>query len=343
MQNEITSHSDLVDFQGNLIVSGWAKQLLVNYDREKIRSNPLRIKEWDYYEIINPDFGIVLLIYDVGYMAKAIVKWMDFQTHEVEEVSETLWFSKGALNLPATAETGDIKFKKGCSTWNCSWDHSLERREFTFNFPKFRENAGISGQIFLSRPQQMDTMVNVIPFKKKNQFVYVQKANCMIPAGTVTVAGKEYDLSEKNHSYGCLDWSRAVFPYHVEWCWSTASGKVGQVPFGFNIDYGFGLTSSKNMLFYDNQGHHLDEATYTWNRNNPWDPWTFTSCDNRVNLTLSPIHVDKEDMNLIILKTKCLKVYGFITGEVVLDDGQTLAIRPEDKLFGSAEAVVNYW
>ena len=89
MQNEITSHYDLVDFQGNLIVSGWAKQLLVNYDREKIRSNPLRIKEWDYYEIINPDFGIVLLIYDVGYMAKAIVKWMDFQTHEVEEVSET--------------------------------------------------------------------------------------------------------------------------------------------------------------------------------------------------------------------------------------------------------------
>lgn len=30
-----------------------------------------------------------------------------------------------------------------------------------------------------------------------------------------------------------------MFPYRVEWRWSTASGIVGSVPFGLNIDYGF--------------------------------------------------------------------------------------------------------
>ncbi|WP_371802852.1 DUF2804 family protein [Candidatus Lokiarchaeum ossiferum] len=216
MQNQITSPSELLDHRGNLKQSGWAKQLLLNYDRNQIRGHQFRIKEWDYYEIINPEFGIVLLIYDIGYMAKVIVKWMDFITHVSEEVSETIWFSKGSLNLPSSSEKGDILFKKGNSLWECKWDYSAEQREFNFTFPKFRNNSGISGHIYLSRPKKMDTMVNVIPFKKKNQFVYVQKANCMIPTGEVLVAGQKYLFSEENHSFGCLDWSRAVFPYHVE-------------------------------------------------------------------------------------------------------------------------------
>ncbi|XEO78826.1 hypothetical protein WKT22_03866 [Candidatus Lokiarchaeum ossiferum] len=97
------------------------------------------------------------------------------------------------------------------------------------------------------------------------------------------------------------------------------------------------------MLFYDYQGHHLDTVEYTWNNEDPSQPWSFTSPDNRVNLTLTPVQVDNEGMNLILLKTKCLKVYGFFTGEVILEGGQKLIIRPEDKLFGSAESVVNYW
>lgn len=343
MQKQITSPSDLFDHQGNLIQSGWAKQLFLHYNRDQIRGHKLRIKEWDYYEIINPDYGIVLLIYDVGYMAKAIVKWMDFRTHESEEVSETVWFSKGALNLPASAEKGNIRFTKRNSVWECQWDHATEQREFTFNFPQFQNNSGISGHICLTRPKKMDTMVNVIPFKKNHQFVYVQKANCMIPKGEVLVAGEKYLFSEDNHSFGCLDWSRSIFPYHVEWCWSTASGIVNGVSFGLNIDYGFGQESSKNMIFHNYQGHHLNTVEYTWNKDKPSEPWIFTSEDNRVNLTLTPIQVDHEGMNILLLKTKCLKVYGFFTGEIELDDGQKIVIRPEDKLFGSAESVVNYW
>ena len=100
-------------------------------------------------------------------------------------------------------------------------------------------------------------MVNVIPFRNPRHFVYVQKIVCMPALGEVNLGGEIYKFEgESNDSYASLDWSRGVFPYRTEWWWSYASGKVDGKYFGFNIDYGFGTESSKNMLFY--------EARATW-------------------------------------------------------------------------------
>ena len=72
--------------------------------------------------------------------------------------------------------------------------------------------------------------------------VQIKSAGCRITSYNVCytkllrvkIGDKEYLFSEKNNSNGCLDWSRAVFPYHVEWRWCTASGRVGGIPFGLN-------------------------------------------------------------------------------------------------------------
>ena len=85
MQQEITSAGDLLDARGRLATSGWARKPLLRYDRGRVAASALRIKEWDYYEIINPDYGIVLLMYDIGYQARAVVKWMDFRAGTFDE------------------------------------------------------------------------------------------------------------------------------------------------------------------------------------------------------------------------------------------------------------------
>ena len=90
MQLEIKQAHDLLDDQGCLIESGWAKKLLLKYVRSKVHAGNLRIKEWDYYEIRNPDYGIVLLIYDVGYLANAQVTWLDFRNHTEEAITPLL-------------------------------------------------------------------------------------------------------------------------------------------------------------------------------------------------------------------------------------------------------------
>ncbi len=341
MQKEITSAGDLLDGRGRLAASGWARQPLLRYERGRVAASALRIKEWDYYEVINPDYGIVLLIYDIGYQGRAIVKWMDFRAGTFEEHGLTLWFTRGGMGLPASSETGDVVFDRGGVRWVCR-RRKDGVRAFGFSFPGFRGGAGLSGEMELAQPPG-DTMVNAIPFRRATRFVYVQKINCMVPNGRVKIGGDEYRFSLDNHSHGCLDWSRAVFPYHVEWQWCTASGVVGGVPFGLNIDYGFGTESSKSMIFHDNVGHHLDKARFTFDRADPMKAWTFTDGDNRVDLTLTPVCIERGGTNYVVLRTSLLKAYGFFTGRVLLDGGRWIQISQSDRLFGSAEAVQNYW
>lgn len=341
MQKEITTEGDLLDDRGRIVNAGWARQPFLRYDRSRVAASALRIKEWDYYEIVNPDYGIVLLVYDIGYQARVVVKWMDFRAGTFKEHGPTLWFTRGGMGLPPTSETGDVVFDRGGVRWAC------RRREggiraFEFSFPDFGGGAGLSGEIELTQPRG-DTMVNAIPFPHRTEFVYAQKINCMVPDGRVKMGGEVYDFSTGNHSFGCLDWSRAVFPYRVEWRWCTASGTVGGVPFGLNIDYGFGTESSKSMIFHDNKGHHLDDARYTFERTEPMKAWTFSDDDNRIDLRLTPVCIESGDTNFVVLRTRLLKAYGFFAGRVRLDDGRWIEISKDDRLFGSAEAAVNRW
>ncbi len=341
MQKEITAPDELLTSRGTLNKSGWSRQLLLNYDRSKIAASGLRIKEWDYYEVINPDYGIVLLIYDIGYQARAVVKWLDFKKGTMIEEGATLWLTKGALNLPPSSDDGDVRFGKDGVLWECLRDGE-GRRLFKFRFPGFPEGP-LEGEITLTLPKGQDTIVNAVPFKNPKHFVYAQKINCMRPEGSVKIGDKEYLFSEKNNSNGCLDWSRAVFPYHVEWRWCTASGRVGGVPFGLNIDYGFGTESNKSMIFHNDRGHHLENPRYTFNADDPMQDWVFTDPGGRIDLKLKPVFLEKSGTNFVILKMSVLKVYGFFTGRVVLDDGSAVDVTENDRLFGSAEAVVNYW
>jgi hypothetical protein len=62
-----------------------------------------------------------------------------------------------------------------------------------------------------------------------------------------------------------------------------------------------------------------------------------------VDLTLKPVSLERGGTNFVILRMSVLKAYGFFTGRVRLDDGRWIEIGESDRLFGSAEAVENYW
>ena len=52
-QHEITERHPLLDENGHLIETGYARSLILDYDRKRIKANSLRIKEWDYYLVYN--------------------------------------------------------------------------------------------------------------------------------------------------------------------------------------------------------------------------------------------------------------------------------------------------
>jgi len=64
MQHRITEKKPLLDARGRLTEPGYATSLVLDYNRNDIKANKLRIKEWDYYLITNGKIGVALTIAD---------------------------------------------------------------------------------------------------------------------------------------------------------------------------------------------------------------------------------------------------------------------------------------
>ncbi len=342
MQKEITQRTDILDADGKVINSGWARDDLFNYNRSKIKPGPYRIKEWDFWEVFNPDYRIVLNIFDIGLFALAQFTFTDFHAKKAVNAGMLRLFSKGKTGNPISWRYAKpLRFARGKS-W---MEFSREGNTIVLkcDFPKAVKGKGISGEARLEVPPNTDGIVNLIPFEDPHQFVYAEKL-CALPAnGSFKVGDRTTEFSPKNNSWGVLDWTRAVFPHKNHWKWCTAAGTINGESFGFNFDYGFGTESSKNMLFVAGRGHHLDEIAYQHDKKHLDAPLLITSNDHRVHLTQNPIFAETQGVDLGILAMKGMATYGFFTGEVVLDSGEKLQIRENDKVFGWAEEYYQKW
>ncbi|NLE16582.1 MAG: DUF2804 family protein, partial [Spirochaetales bacterium] len=87
MQTEITQAQDLLDAKGRIIQEGWARQPYWTYERRKIKGGALKIKEWDYYAVINQQQGyaVTATISDLGYAALFALSYIDFNAAKVSQ------------------------------------------------------------------------------------------------------------------------------------------------------------------------------------------------------------------------------------------------------------------
>jgi hypothetical protein len=143
-----------------------------------------------------------------------------------------------------------------------------------------------------------------------------------------------------------LDWGRGLWTYHNTWYWGSASGLAGDVPFGFNIGYGFGDTSqaSENMIFYNGKAHKLSRVTFRIpmkdGKEDYMSPWTFTSDDGRFEMDFEPVLDRAACTSAGPIKSDQHQVFGRFSGTAVLDDGTRIGVSD---LMGFAEKVENKW
>lgn len=339
MQNEITTSLPLLNPDGTLAQKGYARRLLPIYNRKSIGVPWYRIKEWDYYCILNSEFGIALTVADNGYMGLYAANFFDFKKCVEIPFVAIEAFTKGKLNMPLSSETGNtiVNHKKA----KIKFTKYNDKRILNFDFPQFDKQNSLKGELVL-RELNQDSMAIVTPFKEnKHAFYFNQKINNLAAEGSFNYGGKEF-VFKKEDSFGVLDWGRGVWTYKNRWYWGSASGMVEGNPFGFNIGYGFGDTSAatENMLFYNGIGHKLDEIRFHIDTNNYMLPWKFTSNDGRFEMDFEPAIDRYSNTNLILLKSIQHQVFGFFTGKAVLDNGKVLQVN---RLLGFAEDVLNYW
>jgi len=332
---------DLLDRGGRLAEAGYATREIRRYRRSAIRAHPLRIKEWDYYAVLNDEVGLCLTVADNDYLGVLAVHWLDFKAPKALQGGVMLPFPMGRMALPESADAGDIV--QVHETLSLAFRHAPGGRRLTVDFPGFAGGKGLKGELFLAQPP-MDRMVIATPFPgAPRAFYYNQKINCLPASGEVTVDGRDYRFDPAS-AFGVLDWGRGVWTYDNTWYWGSASGLHEGRPFGFNIGHGFGDTSAatENMVFLDGRAHKLGEVTFHLPEG-AFDgaPWRFTSDDGRFEMTFEPI-IDRASASDVFGLVRSIQhqTFGRFSGHVVLDDGSRLGIRD---LLGFAEEVANRW
>lgn len=327
--HKLTGSGPLLDKNGVLREAGWSTRLCYDYNPENVsRAKKPRLKEWDYYHIINHEgkYAVSFTFADNYYMGLVTCSVFDFETKEKFDCTETKIMPKGSLGLPKSSEKGNIEYTSKSCVFNI--DRTDDGRHIYCKYERVFTHTDCEADIYLKMPDT-DTMVIATPWKNdKKAFYYNQKITCMNASGYVKVKGKTYTF-DSSKDFGILDWGRGVWTYDNTWYWGIGCGYVDGKPFGYNIGYGFGDTSaaSENMLFYDGKCHKLDVVDFGMPSDNVMKEWKMTSNDGRWNMTFKPFFNDRTDISASVISQHADKLFGFLNGTAILDDGKEIKIE----------------
>lgn len=340
--NKIEKETMLLDEKGNLLEPGWATSMLYKYDRNKIKANGLRIKEWDYYLIYNSHYAVALTIADNSYMGLISASVIDFDKRQETTTSPMTFLPLGKTNFPSTSKTGDTKFKN--KRVNFEFNNHDGVRKLYAEMKNFENGKDLIAQFeLLDEPSE--SMVIATPFDKPKHFYLNQKIVGFRAKGFVQVGEDNINFDTKD-TFAILDWGRGVWTYKNTWYWSSAVGEISGNIVGFNLGYGFGNTekATENMLFFNGKAHKIDDIKFIIpSKDNKLDfmgEWKFVSSNNRFGATFTPLLDRHANSSALIISSNQHQVFGKFNGYMILDDGTKIEFTD---LLGFAEKVDNKW
>ncbi|HPF23189.1 MAG TPA: DUF2804 family protein, partial [Hyphomonas sp.] len=138
----------MLDQRGRLVECGWATEEVRKYERAAIRAGKLRIKEWDYYCVLTPNYGLALTVADNGYLGFLGVSWMDLKSRTAINDAAVLPWPMGKMRLPESADAGDIE-QNHPSGMRLRFGHEPGGRRLTVEAPNFGRGTGLKGELWL--------------------------------------------------------------------------------------------------------------------------------------------------------------------------------------------------
>ncbi|MCF7915315.1 MAG: DUF2804 domain-containing protein [Spirochaetaceae bacterium] len=372
MQTEVSQEMELLREDGRIVREGFARRPVWRYRRGGVRAPWWRIKEWDYYAVIDQarGVGVTITFSDLGYAGLIALCFVDVKHGLFRQVDTLKPLTRGKLGLAEDVDAPHV-LEYVDKTLSVRLERTGNERRLAFSDAggsagsggKAGAGARLEGEIVLHQPPEQERIAIATSWaKKRTAFYYNQKINCMPAQGWMRAEGDEYRFSPET-SFGVLDWGRGRWTYRNRWYWASASGLVDGVPFGFNLGYGFTDRSpaSENMLFYGGdivqrqtseedrdkvrpqsnlRAHKLEDVRFEFDADDYLKPWKVHSSDGRLEMIFEPTVNRAGRFNLLLIESDQNQVFGYYRGRAVLDDGRTLEFSG---LAGFAEEVFNRW
>ena len=345
-QQQIEYKNNLENLHKNGTVNGegWSRKAIWRYKRNYIKYHSIFIKEWDYYATYISDLKlwICMTISDLGYAGLYSISVIDLNINKYNQIEEIIPLPLGKINLPENSlDDHLINFegKKLKITYEKkSNKRIIKARSENLILPNGKK--GIDIILEMNQNEKGESINIQTTWNHNRQLFYLnEKINGLESKGKLIIEKEE--IKFKGPTFTVLDWGRGVWAYKGTWYWSSATGIINNVKYGFNLGYGFSDRSpaTENCIFYNEIIHKVDQIIFNI-PNNIYHKWIIQSNDGKVNLFFYPKVNRMSRMNFIIIKSVQDQVFGVFEGILKLDDGKEIFVKD---LYGFAEKVYNRW
>ena len=345
-QQQIEYKNNLENLHKNGTVNGegWSRKAIWRYKRNYIKYYSIFIKEWDYYATYISDLKlwICMTISDLGYAGLYSISVIDLNVNRYNQIEEIIPLPLGKINLPENSlDDHLINFegKKLKITYEKKTNKRIiKARSENLILPNGKK--GIDIILEMNQNEKGESINIQTTWNHNRQLFYLnEKINGLESKGKLIIEKEE--IKFKGPTFTVLDWGRGVWAYKGTWYWSSATGIINNVKYGFNLGYGFSDRSpaTENCIFYNEIIHKVDQIIFNI-PNNIYHKWIIQSNDGKVNLFFYPKVNRMSRMNFIIIKSVQDQVFGVFEGVLKLDDGKEIFVKD---LYGFAEKVYNRW
>lgn len=334
MQYEVIKESPLLTKDGHLAVKGYAKKMNFVYNQENAKSFPLKLKEWNFYQIQKDHYILQLTLGHVSYMCSVSATLINLDTGEKYEFG-----TMKPLFIP-TLDKNPERESHICfngKNLRLSFQVTADKRILLVQGSSSTfQHVGI--HIELDNDIENEKMVIATPFEKATQFYLNYKENYYHGTGTVQFDDLKIGFD------GCtavLDWGRGIWPYSHQWFWGNLTSHINGVPFGFNIGWGFGDLScaTENMFFYDKKAYKLGTLHVIRDETDYMKPWKISDSEHRMQMNFAPLFDNYTENKYVVIDTHCNQVFGLFDGRIETDQGP----KEFQNILAFIEHAVNRW
>jgi hypothetical protein len=277
-----------------------------------------RLKRWQYVMLASAEVIVAFAIVDIGYAGNAFCFVVDRQTRQ-------LLVEKSFLGLPGrSVQVGERPGVGARADFNGGGAQMHFERVSSRYLGTVRIDPAVSLNFTLETAGAPEALSMVVPVTG-GILNCTQKWAGLPLQGSLVVGGRRFDL---NGGSGGLDYTHGLLARETLWRWGFGSGVTTEgEPLGFNLGEGFNAsTPGENAFWHGEAPGCLPEVHFTFDRDQPLQPWHIQSADGSVDLTFHGAGMHREQRNLLVARSRFVQVAGAFSGKLRGRGGRVLQL-----------------
>ena len=337
-EKEIVDFTMLCDKKGNLNPEaiGYARKPIIDCN---LSGHFLRKKKWNYWCVYGEEILFSVTVCHFDYAALCSIYFLEYETQRFYEKTVTIPLGIGSKLKMPTKVLEPLRFSNNEIKLDITYYQNQTFLNISCN--NFDDET-LQTELIIQHPKDDDTLNVVIPWNRQN-FQFTAKHHTLPTSGFVRIGNRIFNFNVED-CFTVLDFGRGVWPREVTWNWGMASQRNRDKRIGLNFGgkWTDGTGMTENAVFVNGRMTKIHEdVIFSYDRSNLMKPWYVTTkFTDQVMLTFHPFFERVSETNAKLVKSEIHQMVGYYTGQVKLENGETLFIQ---QMLGCIEEHIAKW